>query len=88
MNTTVKKVAVSITTAVLLATGAWAFKAESRIAVVESRTDGINERLDRIEDKLDRVLERGGPRDNPPRGNEERHRHAEPITPRRTPEAP
>lgn len=57
MNRTVKKVAVSITTAVLLAAGAWAFQAESRIAVTESRTDGISERLDRIENKLDRVLE-------------------------------
>lgn len=57
MNRTVKKVTVSIVTAVLLATGAWAIKAESRIAVTESRTDGISERLDRIELKLDRVLE-------------------------------
>lgn len=56
MKRHVKKITVSIVTAVILATGAWVLKAESRIAVTESRTNGIVERLDRIENKLDRLL--------------------------------
>lgn len=57
MSRTVKKATATIATAVILATGTWVFKAESRIAVTESVTNGIAERLDRIENKLDRLLE-------------------------------
>lgn len=52
-----KKILIPLVVGVLLATGGWTVKTESRVSVVESRTDDIKGQLNKIDQKLDRVLD-------------------------------
>jgi hypothetical protein len=53
MNTTIKNIIVAVVSAVILASGAFAFDTTSRLATLDAKMVV----LERIEDKLDKVME-------------------------------
>ena len=53
MNNTLKNIGAAVISAVLLASGAWAFATEGRLSKVEV----VAATLERIEDKLDKIRE-------------------------------
>ena len=53
MTPTIKNIIAAVVSAIVLASGAWAFSTEGRVSKIEASY----ERLERIEDKLDKVRE-------------------------------